>query len=225
LFYKDLTIELGTIDMKFIIIILLTLYPFTIFSADVRFSNGILLIDEVDLPDTSKKVSNAKFRLAEDGRWDLLAYTEGGQAGDSIGFGFVDGPCLAGYCSSPDLVITPEKITLSNWSSTIDPDTKILSNADSSISKNDGSYWNATIKLFDLDSFFKLPDVIGDCLGCADSPVAYITIQYKGRFKQIRFEPGNGPAELFNSLLEIYIEQAKNLGLAMQELGFVKPTE
>ncbi|MDO9311058.1 MAG: hypothetical protein Q7T85_05120, partial [Nitrosomonas sp.] len=123
------------------------------------------------------------------------------------------------YCSSPDLVITPEKITTSNGRFIMNSATAIWSSTNLSITKNDGSYWNSIIKLFDLESFFNLPDVIGDCLGCADSPVAYIVIQYKGKVKRIRFEPRNGPAELFDPLFEIYMEQTKNLELAIQELN------
>lgn len=209
--------------MKYILAALLILCPLTSLGADARFSNGILEIDEVDVPFSPNVVHNAKLSLAEDGRWDLLEYSSGKETDNAISFGYEGGPCLSGYCSFPQLVITPSSISISHHSPVIGSDGVLIPSPRLGITmhqSNGQDLWDSIIKLEEFKSFSKLPDVIGDCLGCTDSPVAYIAIQSEGHVKQVRFEPQNGPAQLYGRLSEIYDEQSASLRLAMKQLGY-----
>ena len=208
--------------MKNLIFALLILYPVNILGSDARFANGVLEIDEVDVTFPPGVVHNAKLGLAKDGRWDLLEYVEGKKTDRAIYFGYEEGPCVAGYCSFPQLVITPESATIYHKRSITTDDIPAISpsHIDLEMQSLDQDLWKSVINLEEFKSFAALPDEIGNCLGCADSPVAYIAVQLEGQFKRIRFEPQDGPGQLYRRLLEIYNAQNTNLSLAIKKLGY-----
>ncbi|SFM82245.1 hypothetical protein [Nitrosomonas communis] len=199
------------------LLLLLLLFPPLSWSENAYFSENILSIEEVSVP--PGKIVNAKLKLAEDGRWDLLQYQYAEEQKQKevrqIAFGFNSGFCF-GYCNT-HVLINPYKITLTKIPNRLNSADEQLPNIITEVTQSIDS-WNSLVKLIDFSSFESLPDTIG-CPGCADAPSYFIQIDYDNKNKRIVFEEQDVPGgELFIRLNQILLEQDANLQLGIEKL-------
>jgi len=179
-------------------------------------NNNSLSINEVTVPFSPGIVRDVQFKLAEDGRWDLLNYENGPAGVRKVSYS-VRGNFCSGYCSTL-LEVTQEAFLLTN-SATSSDDGQTLPTISANTLNTEES-WNSLVKLIDFSSFEQLPDKLG-CPGCADGPIYSIEVHFEQKIKRIEFGHESDVAGIkafYEKLNTIFNEQTTKLSQAIEKL-------
>lgn len=152
------------------------------FGQIANYNDNSLSINEVTVPFSPGIVRDMQFKLAEDGRWDLLNYLNGPAGVRKVSYG-VSGNFCVGYCGTY-LEVTQDALLLTN-SAAFSDDGQTLPTITANALNTEES-WNSLVKLIDFASFEQLPDRLG-CPGCADGPIYFIEVHFEQKIKRIEF--------------------------------------
>jgi hypothetical protein len=186
------------------------------FGQSANYKDNSLSISEVTVPFSPGIVRDVQFKLADDGRWDLLNYLNGPAGVRKVRYGVSSNFC-SGYCST-HLEATQGTFLLTRSGSFSD-DGQTLP-AISANALNTEESWNSLIKLIDFASFEQLPDSLG-CPGCADGPIYFIEIHFEQKIKRIEFGHESdiaGIKAFYEKLNTIFDEQTTKLSQAIEKL-------
>lgn len=186
------------------------------FGQSANYTDNSLSISEVTVPFSPGIVHDVQFKLAEDGRWDLLNYSNGPAGVRKVRYG-VSGNFCSGYCRTL-LEITQGVLVLTR-SAAFSDDGQTLPTI-SAIALNTEESWNSLVKLIDFAFFEKLPDGFG-CPGCADGPIYFIEIYYEQKYKRIEFGNETDVVEIkafYEKLKTISDEQTIKFNQALEKL-------
>lgn len=186
------------------------------FGQSANYKDNSLSISEVTVPFSPGIVHDVQFKLAEDGRWDLLNYSNGPVGVRKVRYG-VSGNFCSGYCSTL-LEVTKVALLLTR-SAAVSDDGQTLPTISANALNTEES-WNSLVKLIDFSSFEQLPDRLG-CPGCADGPIYSIEVHFEQKYKRIEF--GNesdiaGIKAFYEKLNTIFDEQTTKLNQAIEKL-------
>lgn len=186
------------------------------FGQSANYKDNSLSISEVTVPFSPGIVHDVQFKLAEDGRWDLLNYLNGSAGVREVRYG-VSGNFCSGYCST-HLEITQGALLLTR-SAAFSDDGQTLPTISANALNTEES-WNSLVKLIDFSSFEQLPDRLG-CPGCADGPIYFIEIYYEQKYKRIEFGNETDVVEIkafYEKLKAISDEQTIKFNQALEKL-------
>ncbi|MER0169681.1 MAG: hypothetical protein DU489_03555 [Nitrosomonas sp.] len=186
------------------------------FGQSANYKDNSLSISEVTVPFSPGIVHDVQFKLAEDGRWDLLNYLNGSAGVREVRYG-VSGNFCSGYCST-HLEITQGALLLTR-SAAFSDDGQTLPTISANALNTEES-WNSLVKLIDFSSFEQLPDRLG-CPGCADGPIYFIEIYYEQKYKRIEFGNEIDVVEIkafYEKLKAISDEQTIKFNQALEKL-------
>lgn len=186
------------------------------FGQSASYKDNSLSISEVTVPFSPGIVHDVQFKLAEDGRWDLLNYSNGPAGVRNVRYG-VSGNFCSGYCSTL-LEVTKVALLLTRSASFSD-DGQTLPTISANTLNTEES-WNSLVKLIDFTFFEKLPNGFG-CPGCADGPIYFIEIHYEQKYKRIEFEKETDVVEIkafYEKLKAISDEQTIKFNQTLEKL-------
>lgn len=186
------------------------------FGQSANYNDNSLSINEVMVTFSPGIVRDVQFKLAEDGRWDLLNYLNGPAGVRKVSYG-VSGNFCIGYCST-HLEVTQDAFLLTR-SAAFSSDEQILPTISANALNNEES-WNSLVKLIDFASFELLPDKLG-CPGCADGPIYFIEVHYEQKIKRIEFGNESDVVEIktfHEQLKAISDEQTTKFKQAIEKL-------
>lgn len=107
---------------------------------------------------------------------------------EEIGYGTSFGMCV-GYCFNEVAIVKMGEVTFSKSANGVNPSTKTCTKTITE------SELFALKKLVNINSFKKLPEVIG-CPDGADGGAEWISLSMQGKVKKVMFEYGNVPNDL-----------------------------
>lgn len=181
------------------------------FSQSASYNDNALNIGEVTVPFSPGTVRDVQFKLAEDGRWDLLNYENGPAGVKKINYGEYGYFCTSN-CGGISLEVTQGALSLNK---------SIASSVNISVNTaNTEESWNSLVKLIDFASFEQLPDRLG-CPGCADGPIYFIEVHFEQKTKRIEFGDASDVVEIkafYEKLNAIFNEQNAKLRQAIEKL-------
>ena len=186
------------------------------FGQSASYKDNSLSISEVTVPFSPGIVHDVQFKLAEDGRWDLLNYSNGPAGVRKVRYG-VSGNFCSGYCRTL-LEITQGVLVLTR-SAAFSDDGQTLPTISANALNTEES-WNSLVKLIDFAFFEKLPDGFG-CPGCTDGPIYFIEIYYEQKYKRIEFGNETDVVEIkafYEKLKAISDEQTIKFNQALEKL-------
>ena len=198
------------------LVLLFYFFSSVCFGQNANYNDNSLSINEVTVPFSPGIVRDVQFKLAEDGRWDLLNYLNGSAGVRKVSYGVSGGFCV-GYCGTY-LEVTQDALLLTH-SAAFSDDGQTLPTISANTLNTEES-WNSLVKLIDFASFEQLPDRLG-CPGCADGPIYFIEVHFEQKIKRIEFGHESDVVEIkafYEKLNTIYNEQTTKFKQAIEKL-------